>query len=342
MGKGYGLVMGMSEYTHQDWKGYEDILTPLPSVKNDVEDFLDYLKSKGYSCYKLFNEDLTVINFVRSVVMLAGQAVSGDVVVLFFAGHGDSLVDVNGYSNANGDEDGDLFDSGYYLYDGNIFDDFVTMLIKTFREGVKVYVISDSCYSDTMVDEDVYKSFTDRAKEQYAKYLRDAATSAFVPGVNAEELQLLKRLVEVLNKKDLDASVCEIAAVSKLMLARSGVNNGILTDAILDCLKDPLNKDMGCGDFILKCRDKVRAYLTNVVYQYALGSYVYGGVLKSDANLFSRSHGDINALRVEIERGNLVAVDALFELLVNKQLPRLHYRGKEGYRAFARKKFLGL
>src|SRR5688500_19498444 len=93
-----------------------------------------------------------------AVISAIGQAsrslTSGDILLLTYSGHGGQFDDVNG------DED-DGQDETWVLWDRQVLDDELYSLWSQFAAGVRIFVLSDSCHSGTVLRmvaaKDMYK-----------------------------------------------------------------------------------------------------------------------------------------------------------------------------------------
>jgi hypothetical protein len=82
----------------------------------------------------------TLAAFKQGVAEAARELSGGDTLLLTFAGHGAVRERAGG------------FDEAWCLEGGLVVDDDLTALLATFEPDVRVWIISDSCYSGTMVD----------------------------------------------------------------------------------------------------------------------------------------------------------------------------------------------
>ena len=98
----------------------------------------------GYTPTKLLNEHATADAVAGAISDAASQLVSGDILMLTYAGHGSQVPDANG-------EEQDAKDETWVLYDRELVDDELFSLWEQFSEGVRIIVISDSCHSGTML-----------------------------------------------------------------------------------------------------------------------------------------------------------------------------------------------
>lgn len=91
----------------------------------------------------LLGEQATRSNVQQKLKTLAGEASPGDLVVVYYAGHGKQQQDKERLEVDNLDE-------AWCLYDGLLLDDELWAAWGEFDKGVRILLISDSCNSGTI------------------------------------------------------------------------------------------------------------------------------------------------------------------------------------------------
>ena len=134
------LCIGVNNYpgTHMDLNG----------CVNDANDWAGELATRGFAVSKLIDSQATKAAMVSGIQSLIGSAVSGDVVVITFSGHGTYVPDLNG-------DEVDGLDEALCPYDlqtggGALIDDEINTLFAARKAGVRLLLISDSCHSGTV------------------------------------------------------------------------------------------------------------------------------------------------------------------------------------------------
>ncbi|MBN8454528.1 caspase family protein [Accumulibacter sp.] len=134
------LCIGVNNYpgTHMDLNG----------CVNDANDWAGELATRGFTVSKLIDSQATKAAMVSGIQSLIGSAVSGDVVVMTFSGHGTYVPDLNG-------DEVDGLDEALCPYDlqtggGALIDDEINTLFAARKAGVRLLLISDSCHSGTV------------------------------------------------------------------------------------------------------------------------------------------------------------------------------------------------
>jgi hypothetical protein len=134
------LCIGINNYpgTHMDLSG----------CVNDANDWAAELTARGFSVSKLIDSQATKAAMVSGIQALIGGAVSGDVTVITYSGHGTYVPDTNG-------DEVDGLDEGLCPYDlqtngAALLDDEINELFSARKAGVRLVLISDSCHSGTV------------------------------------------------------------------------------------------------------------------------------------------------------------------------------------------------
>jgi hypothetical protein len=180
---------------------------------------------------KLLTKDATVDNVKSSIQEAAQSLVPNDYFFLSYSGHGGQLRD------ENNDED-DYLDETWCLYDRQFVDDELNFSLREFKEGVKIFVLSDSCHSGTVVkgealqrniEIDKFKSNVDKQGNKY-RFAPDIVLSRTYDQNKAIYDRILK---DINNKeKQLIASVLLISGCQDDELSQDGTYNGYFTSSL--------------------------------------------------------------------------------------------------------------
>jgi hypothetical protein len=139
--RGISLHLGVNRCSADHYRGWEG---PLSSCENDVDVMLAIAKSQGFETRELKTVSATR-DAVRGAILEAARTLSaGDLFLVSYSGHGGQVRDVTG-------EESDGKDDTWCLYDGQLLDDELNVLLAEFAAGVRVLVLSDSCHSGTML-----------------------------------------------------------------------------------------------------------------------------------------------------------------------------------------------
>lgn len=135
----------------------------------DAEDMQAIAEREHYETKVLLNEEATRQNVIAEITEAANTLVSGDIFFLTYSGHGGSVDD------ESGDETFDGKDETWCLFNGQLLDDELKNLWTKFAEGVRIFVISDSCHSGTVTKDALNQDivYTDRAPRMLPSELTD-------------------------------------------------------------------------------------------------------------------------------------------------------------------------
>lgn len=143
MAKGISIHVGLNR-VDPAWYGS---CRQLEGCEQDAKDMAEIARSQGFRRIPpLLNENATVRAVKRQVRSAARRLRAGDVLLLTCSAHGTRFPDLN-----RDDRDGrgnlDHQDEAWCLYDRPVVDDELYALWARFAPGVRIFVISDTCYS---------------------------------------------------------------------------------------------------------------------------------------------------------------------------------------------------
>ncbi|HEU4404840.1 MAG TPA: caspase family protein [Polyangiaceae bacterium] len=143
MAKGRALCVGVDEVRPAS---FGDDGFGAACAHEDAADMAALARSRGFATVELLTTKAgpgdrpTLASLEARLADAARELEGGDMLLLTFAGHGTV---VGGAGGA---------DEAWCLEDAVLIDDHLTAMLAEFRRDVRVWVISDSCYSGTMVD----------------------------------------------------------------------------------------------------------------------------------------------------------------------------------------------
>ncbi|HET6723338.1 MAG TPA: caspase family protein [Chitinophagaceae bacterium] len=143
MPKGHALVIGINRVNPNHYAGWDGALKVCEADANKIAAYLK--KQKFGSVTKLLTKEATRPNVISALDSLAAKSNTGDLVVVYYSGHGGNEI-----PDFNKDEDdpwSDRFDETWCLYDAQLIDDELYYQWKKFKKGVRIVVMSDSCFS---------------------------------------------------------------------------------------------------------------------------------------------------------------------------------------------------
>lgn len=124
---------------------YPGTSNDLRGCINDGVEWMKILKTQyGFqSVTELFNQQATIENVKKELVNIISLSNPGDVMVFTYSGHGTSIKDVHG-------DESDGKDEAICLHNGLLIDDEIRNMMTSVKKGVKLIIVSDSCFSGTV------------------------------------------------------------------------------------------------------------------------------------------------------------------------------------------------
>jgi hypothetical protein len=142
MSKLNSLLIGLNKVDPLSYDGKWD--GTLPCCEKDAEDISFILKSLKYGKITLLKtKKATRLNVLKALKAAAKELKHGDMFTIYYSGHGGQVPDING-------DESDANDETWCLYDGQLIDDELYYEFSNFKQGVRIFMLSDSCHSGTM------------------------------------------------------------------------------------------------------------------------------------------------------------------------------------------------
>jgi len=225
MPTGYSLHIGLN---YVDPNKYVGKHLPLQACINDANAMLEIAKNEGYQfSTKILNEQATRDNTLNKINEMSTLAQAGDIFFLTYSGHGGTI--------ENDDPDDYFTDETWCLYDGELLDNEIFAAFKKFNKDVRIFVISDSCHSGTVVlsgeiNEEVQNGFKEKSRpKEIGGLIRDE---------NRDTYDNVFRQPQV-DKKQIDADVLLLAGCQDDGKSYEGLRGyGVLTENILQTWND--------------------------------------------------------------------------------------------------------
>lgn len=142
MPKGISLHIGLNKIDSKHY-GTEGL---LKGAAFDAKYMKTIAADESFSRIQLCcTPETTTRKIVIDAIELASkELVEGDTFLLTYSGHGGRLPNLNGDIESN-DED-----QTWCLYDGQLIDDELKSLWKSFEKGVRIIIVSDSCFAGSI------------------------------------------------------------------------------------------------------------------------------------------------------------------------------------------------
>jgi metacaspase-1 len=232
MPQAISLHLGLNAVDAHVYKGWSG---PLRGCENDARAMQALADARGFTSRLLLGADATRPTLLAAMDRAAAELAADDLLLLTYSGHGASLQDRNG-------DEPDQRDEAWCLHDGLLLDDEIHHRLCMFAAGVRVLVVSDSCFSGSVTRDDQATPTTARVRRPAA--LRNG--SAASPGrrapaarvrailrANADEYAARKAAVAATQAVEPAAGIILLAACEDLETAHDGELHGLFTEALL-------------------------------------------------------------------------------------------------------------
>ena len=232
MPQAISLHLGLNAVDPHVYKGWSG---PLRGCENDARAMQAIADAQGFTSRLLLGADATRPSLLAAMDRAAADLGADDLLLLTFSGHGASLPDRSG-------DEPDQRDEAWCLHDGLLIDDEIHHRLCTFAAGVRVLVVSDSCFSGSVTRDDQTTPTTARVRHPAA--LRNGSAAApgrRAPGArvrallraNADEYAARKAAVAAMQAVEPAAGIILLAACEDLQTAHDGELHGLFTAALL-------------------------------------------------------------------------------------------------------------
>ena len=141
MAKGYAFLAGLTGVNASKYGGWNGE-NGCWGCELDVDNVARIVAPMGYEIQMRKTGAATRTAILDGLAGLAGSAGPGDIALFYFSGHGGQQPDKDG-------DELDGMDETLIAFDGPVIDDEVHRALKSFKAGVRVLMLSDSCNSGT-------------------------------------------------------------------------------------------------------------------------------------------------------------------------------------------------
>jgi metacaspase-1 len=143
MAIGLSLHIGLNGVDPDQYEGWDG---QLAACEADAKDMAALAKKCEFKSSTLLLTKAATADAVTTALRDAAKTLkSGDLFFLTYSGHGGQVKDTNG------DEEKDRMDETWCCHDREFVDDELYALWGTFKSGVRIFVLSDSCHSGTVL-----------------------------------------------------------------------------------------------------------------------------------------------------------------------------------------------
>jgi len=237
MPKGISIHIGLNHVDPTRYNGWDGALSGCINDATDMKGIADKL---GYASQLYTDAQATCACVVSSIGKAAQQLDGGDILLLTYSGHGGQVADVNG-------DEPDSLDETWVLWDRMLLDDELYNLWAQFKAGVRIFMLSDSCHSGTVLKMVLYDKLA--KSEALSRQYRGTRTTA--PKMRAAP----RAVTQAVYERDRDlydtaqwttgggraaicASVTLISGCQDNQLSSDGDRNGLFTEKLLSVWDD--------------------------------------------------------------------------------------------------------
>jgi metacaspase-1 len=221
MAKGRSLHIGLNRVdpdAYGDWDGQ------LTACEADANDMAAIAESLGYETHKLLTAEATSSAILEELANAVTELEDGDIFLLTYSGHGGQVPDTNG-------DETDRMDETWVSFDRQIVDDELYAAFGTFAPGVRIFVLSDSCHSGTVLEVVLAAVQPGVVSASEAK--------AMPPDVCARDYKerkadydRIQQQVKAFDKTEIGASVLLISGCQDNQTSADGDRNGLFTEKL--------------------------------------------------------------------------------------------------------------
>jgi hypothetical protein len=208
----------------------------LGICEKDASDMHKLFLDLGFVSMKLLTKEATRKNVKSAILDSAKELKKGDIMVVYYSGHGGKLPNVK----SQYDVEYDNVDETWCLWDAQLIDDELRNLWASFKKGVRILLLSDSCHSGSIAkapfepdDVEVIDNREDESEFVKRKAISDKVAKATF---NKNEKFYHKLALKInsldITKQPLKASVKQISGCQDTEYSYTGETNSAFTQAL--------------------------------------------------------------------------------------------------------------
>src|SRR4030095_10761314 len=142
MPSGISLHIGLNAVDPKQYSGWSG---ELAGYEFDAKDMRAIARKHGVATRLRLTKSATRNRILADLKRVAKKLKRNDIFFLTYSGHGGQV------PNTGNDFEPDGFDETWCLYDGELIDDELYAALNQFAAGVRIFVLSDSCHSGTVL-----------------------------------------------------------------------------------------------------------------------------------------------------------------------------------------------
>ncbi len=217
MATGISLHIGLNAVDPMHYDGWDGTLN---ACEFDAHDMQALAKKGGFATTQLLTKAATSANVIAAITSATKALKKGDIFFITYSGHGGQVRDTNF-------DEPDRRDETWCLYDRELIDDEIYTLFGKFKPGVRVFALSDSCHSGSVV-------------RAIPEFLEGGPRHRGMPRTIAERVEKANKKLYAQIQKDtppaetvtVKASVILISGCQDNQESRDGDRNGLFTEKL--------------------------------------------------------------------------------------------------------------
>jgi len=229
MAKGLALTIGLNSVDPGHYGGWSG---KLNACEADALDMGSLAVSQKFKVKSLLTGEATRSMVTSGITMAAGELKKGDIFLLTYSGHGGQLPDLSG-------EEPDDMDETWCLFDSELLDDELHLLLGQFRSGVRVLVLSDSCHSGSVTRMAYYRgTFLSVGRDSIGqevtyRYMPPEIALRTYRDNQSFYVELQRELQKKGRQQDVLAGILLISGCQDNQYSADGTFNGLFTSQLL-------------------------------------------------------------------------------------------------------------
>ena len=229
MAKGIALHIGLNAVDPDHYGGWSGTLN---ACEADARDLCAVAKSRKFKTHTLLTAEATRDKMTAEIINAAGELKSGDIFLLTYSGHGGQIPDLAG-------EEPDDMDETWCLFDSELLDDELHLLLAKFAAGVRILVLSDSCHSGTVTRMAYYRGtlislgFSGDGRASSYRYMPPEVALRTYRENRLFYLKLQRKIRARKISQEVQAGVLLISGCQDNQYSADGTFNGLFTAQLL-------------------------------------------------------------------------------------------------------------
>ncbi len=148
--RSYMLAVGLNHVDPEHYAGWDGRLNVCEADARAVAGIAKNLNFDKITLLLSVKARLRTV--LHEIDVATRELKAGDIFIIYYSGHGgNDIPDQNKDEKAELADEIDNYDESWCLYDGQLIDDILLDRWHRFRAGVRIWVVSDSCFSGDII-----------------------------------------------------------------------------------------------------------------------------------------------------------------------------------------------